>query len=132
MPAPPRDVLSGMSEVEDTGDVRLEYGAMMNSPEQFVLLVNAVILGFAYLVVYPRFAGRDRARLAINDLIANGCTLLVVGVSYTGTGQQFDLLFGEFGWFAFTLVTFLLMEIPLFLWYARRYRIFDREEDEQG
>ncbi|MBM4214168.1 MAG: hypothetical protein FJ179_10700 [Gammaproteobacteria bacterium] len=104
----------------------------MNSPEQFVLLVNAVILGFAYLVVYPRFAGRDQTRLAINDLIANGCALLVVGVSYAGTGQHFDLLLGEFGWFGFTLATFLLMEIPLFLWYARRYRIFDREEDEGG
>ena len=102
----------------------------MDSPEQFVLLVNAVVLGFAYLIVYPRFAGRDQTRLAINDLIANGCALLVVGFAYAGTGQQFDLLFGELGWFGFTIATSLLMEIPLFLWYARRYRIFDRDQGE--
>ncbi|MBM4239393.1 MAG: hypothetical protein FJ154_07645 [Gammaproteobacteria bacterium] len=104
----------------------------MNSPEQFVLLVNAVILGCAYLIVYPRFAGSDHTRLAINDLIANGCALLVAGLSYSGTGQKFDLLFSEVEWFAFTLATFLLMETPLFLWYARRYRIFDRDQDEGG
>lgn len=102
----------------------------MNSPEQFVLLVNAVILGFAYLVIYPRFAGGNQTRLAINDLVANGCALLVVGFNYAGTGERFDLLLGEVGWFGFTLVTFLLMEVPLFLWYARRYRLFDRDQDD--
>lgn len=103
----------------------------MNSPEQFVLLVNAVILGCAYFIVYPRFAGADQTRLAINDLIANGCALLVVGSNYLGTDQQFDLLFIDLGWFGFTVATFLLMELPLFLWYAQRYGLFrPRENDE--
>ena len=102
----------------------------LDSPEQFVVLINAVILVAAYFYVYPRFAGADTRRLAINDLIANGCALLVVGLLYGGTGQRFSLLFGEVGWFGFTIATFLLMELPLFIWYSRRYRLFDRPDEE--
>ena len=102
----------------------------MQSPEQFVLLVNAVILGCAYFVVYPRFAGADQTRLAINDLVANACALLVVGLNYWGTGERFSLLVMEVGWFGFTVATFLLMELPLFAWYARRHGVFGRTGDE--
>ena len=102
----------------------------MNSPEQFVLLINAVILGCAYFIVYPRFAGADQTRLAINDLVANACALLVVGFNYLGTDQQFDLLVTEVGWFGFTVVTFLLMELPLFIWYSKRYGLFRQNEDD--
>lgn len=101
----------------------------LDSPEQFVIVVNAVILLIAYFYVYPRFAGADLQRLSINDLIANACALLVVGWLYGGTGQRFDLLVAEVGWFAFTLVTFLLMEIPLFVLYSRRYGLFSRSDD---
>ena len=102
----------------------------LQHPEQFVLLVNAVILGCAYFIVYPRFAGADQTRLAINDLIANGCALLVVGVNYWGSGERFDLVLLEVGWFGFTVATFLLMELPLFAWYARRHGLFERPRDE--
>jgi hypothetical protein len=33
------------------------------------------------------------------------------------------------GWFGFTVLTFLLMELPLFFWYARRHQLF-RPRDE--
>lgn len=69
----------------------------MQSPEQFVLLVNATVLGCAYFLVYPRFAGADLGRLAMNDLIASGISLL--------------------------------MEFPLFFWYARRHKVFERTGD---
>jgi len=101
----------------------------MSSPEQFVLMVNAVILICAYLVVYPRFAGADQNRLAINDLIANLCALVVVGANFWGSDVRFDLLVTEVSWFGFTVATFLLMELPLFFWYARRYQLFRREDD---
>ena len=101
----------------------------LDSPEQFVILINAVIPAAAYFYVYPRFAGADMHRLAINDLIANGCALLVVGLLYGGTEQRFSLFFGEVGWFGFTVATFLLMELPLFIGYSRRYGLFSRSDD---
>ena len=93
----------------------------MDRPEIFILLSNAAILLCAYLVVYPRFAGGDLNRLALNDLVANALALAVAGFAFFGTGQRFDLLFLEVGWFGFTLVTFLIMELPFFFWYARRH-----------
>lgn len=93
----------------------------MDSPEIFILLSNAAILLCAYFIVYPRFAGSDLNRLALNDLAANAIAIAVAGFAFFGTGQRFDWLFLELGWFGFTVVTFLLMELPLFVWYARRH-----------
>jgi hypothetical protein len=42
---------------------------------------------------------------------------------------RFDLLVTEVSWFGFTVATFLLMELPLFFWYARRYQLFRRDDD---
>lgn len=93
----------------------------MDSPETFILLSNAVILLVGYLFVYPRFAGSDLSRLAMNDLVANALALTVAGYAFFGTGQRFGLPWFEVGWFGFTVLTFLVMELPLFLWYLRRH-----------
>jgi hypothetical protein len=62
----------------------------------------------------------------MNDLIASGLSLAVVGASYWGSGERFDLLLFEVGWFGFTLLSFRPTELPLFVWYARRYRVLER------
>lgn len=59
------------------------------SPELFVLIVAASVLAVAYVIVYPRFAGTDLTKLAINGVLAYGCALLVVGSHYYGTDQRF-------------------------------------------
>lgn len=101
----------------------------MSNPEQFVLMVNAVILVCAYFIIYPRFAGSDQNWLAINDLIANACAFFVVGFNFWGSGERFDLLVTDVGWFGFTVTTFLLMELPLFVWYVRRHGVFKIEDE---
>jgi hypothetical protein len=53
----------------------------------------------------------------------------VAGFAFFGTGQRFDMLSLELGWFGFTVGTFLLMELPLFVWYARRYGLSGLRED---
>ena len=100
----------------------------MESPEIFILLSNAAILLCAYFTVYPRFAGSDLNRLALNNLAANAIAIAVAGFAFFGTGQRFDLMFLEVGWFGFTVGTFLLMELPLFVWYARRYGLSGSRE----
>ena len=96
----------------------------MTSPEVFVLTINAVLLWFTYFVVYPRFAGGDMNRLAMNDLAANLAAVVISGYFFYGTGTRFDFLVLKVGWFGFTVASFLLMELPLFVWYARRYGLF--------
>ena len=96
---------------------------MTRSPEILVLLLNTIILVLAYCVVYPRTVGADIAKLLQSDLMATATSLVVAGFLFWGTNQQFDLLLGEVNWFAFSLVTFLLMEIPFALWYLKRFDI---------
>lgn len=102
----------------------------MLSVEWIVILVNAVILCIAYFFVYPRFAKADMNILLINDLLANVTALAVAGMLFYGTGQKFEFLFFELGWFGFTLITFVVMELPFFWSYARRYRLFERMRGE--
>lgn len=40
----------------------------MANPELFVLLLNAVVTGFAYFYIYPKFCGSDGNKIAIYDL----------------------------------------------------------------
>ena len=96
---------------------------MIRSSEILVLLLNTIILVLAYSVVYPRTVGADIAKLLQSDLMATATSLVVAGFLFWGTNQQFDLLLGEVNWFAFSLVTFLLMEIPFALWYLKRFDI---------
>lgn len=98
------------------------------SPEAFILAVNATIALIAYLYVYPRFAGTDLQRLSINDLVANLAAVGIAAYFFAGSGTRFSLGPLEVGWFAFTVVTFLLIELPLFVGYARRYGVFRKEE----
>lgn len=97
------------------------------SPELFVLIIAASVLVVGYVLVYPRFAGTDLTKLALNGVLAYGCALLVVGSHYYGTDQRFGEPVLDLGWFGFTLLTLLLVELPLFYWYARRYRVFSQE-----
>lgn len=97
------------------------------SPELFVLIVAVSVLTVGYVIVYPRFAGTDLTKLATNGLLAYGSALLVVGSHYYGTDQRFGEPVFELGWFGFTLLTLLLVELPLFYWYARRYRVFTQD-----
>jgi hypothetical protein len=103
----------------------------MLSAEWTIILVNAIILSIAYFFVYPRFAKADMNRLLINDLLANSAALLVAGVLFQGTGQRFQFIVFELGWFGFTLLTFVLMELPFFWSYARRYRLFEVASNDE-
>ena len=97
------------------------------SPELFVLIVAVSVLTVGYVIVYPRFAGTDLTKLATNGLLAYGSAFLVVGSHYYGADQRFGEPVLELGWFGFTLLTLLLVELPLFYWYARRYRVFTQD-----
>jgi hypothetical protein len=50
-----------------------------------------------------------------------------VGSHYYGTDQRFGEPVLDLGWFGFTVLTLLLVEVPLFYWYARRYRVFSQD-----
>lgn len=95
----------------------------MNTPEFVILAINAIIIVIAYFFVYPRFCGANTHRIAVNDLIASGVAVAVAGSKFWGSGTEFSLLFWSVNWFWFSLLTYLVIEIPLMLWYARKHNI---------
>jgi hypothetical protein len=93
------------------------------TPEVQVLLINAAALALAYGLVYPRLVPLTLAKLVIADVILTAALLGVVVYLFSGTGMQFWL----FGWMVdpvlFALITLLVMEMPLFSWFADKHDI---------
>jgi hypothetical protein len=90
------------------------------TPENTILMINVVIVLTAYLWVYPRMAGFDLAKVALNDIFATGIALFIAGYLYLGSGVEFKLLMLNLNWFWFSLLSYFLIEIPLMLWYFRK------------
>ena len=65
----------------------------MANQELFVLLLNAVVTGFAYFYIYPKFCGSDGNKIAIYDLFVGSIPLLIKGIIFWGSGVAFDLIF---------------------------------------
>ena len=96
----------------------------MESPELAVILINLVIVLVAYLWIYPRFAGSNGAKISQNDIVASAVSLLVVGSVYWGSGQEFNALVMTLNWLWFTVLSFIVIEIPVAVWYYRKYDVF--------
>ena len=96
---------------------------MTLEPETLLLALNGVILSLAYFLIYPRMVGADISKLMQSDLLATVTSVIVAGFVFWRTNLPFDLLFGEVNWFAFSVVTFLLMEVPFALWYLKKFDV---------
>ena len=93
------------------------------TPELAIIAVNFVVLLVAYMYTNPKYAGNDFKKITIQDLMASVIALFVVGSVYMGSTQTFTLVFVEVNWIWFTLVSFTVIELPFFLWYAKRYNV---------
>ena len=91
--------------------------------ELIVVTLNLIVLVFAYGVLNPTFSRRDLIKVLTQDLIALSVSLMVVGFYLANKQLSFTLLMVDVGWFWFTLLTFLALKTPLFLWYAKRWNI---------
>ena len=96
---------------------------MTYSPEIVLLILNGVILILAYLLIYPRTVGNNISKLMQSDLLATATSVIVAGFLFWGNNHQFDLLVAEVNWFPFSVVTFLLMEVPFALWYLKKFDV---------
>lgn len=96
----------------------------MNNPELFVVVLNVSIITIAYFLVYPKFCGSDGNKIAVNDIFASSISLLIVGSMYWGSGIEFNLIFTDVNWFWFTLITYMIIEIPLMLWYFKKHDVW--------
>jgi len=95
----------------------------MASPELAIILLNLSIILLAYFSIYPKLAGNSFHKISIYDLFTSGFALLVVALNYWGSGHEFNLLIANTNWFWFTLITYVAIEVPIMLWYFKKYKI---------
>ncbi len=92
--------------------------------EFVIILINILLLFFVYLWLFPRVAGSDITKLSTYDLITSIVSVSIAGSLFWGSGFEFNALFITTNWFWFTLITYFTIEIPLAIWYFKKYDIF--------
>lgn len=105
---------------------------MILSPEVQVLILVGIILAVAYLGIFPTLREKTLNRLMVIDLALSVLALSVAGAWFWGTGVRFSLLVFETNWAVFTVVSYGVIEIPLFLAFAKAHgiRLDGRDDDK--
>jgi predicted membrane-bound spermidine synthase len=96
---------------------------MQFAPEAQILILNSVILALAYLGIYPTLEQKTLNRIMTIDVVLSVLALSVAGALFWGTGVTFSLMLFKTNWAVFTIVTLFVMEVPLFLRFARKHGI---------
>ncbi|MFG5382413.1 hypothetical protein [Yoonia sp. R2-816] len=96
---------------------------MQFAPEAQILILNGVILAVAYLGIYPSLEEKTLNRIMTIDVVLSALALTVAGALFWGTGTRFNMLFFHSNWAVFTIITLFVMEVPIFLNFARKHGI---------
>ncbi|MDX8349076.1 hypothetical protein SLH49_13905 [Cognatiyoonia sp. IB215446] len=104
---------------------------MQFAPEAQILILNGVILAVAYLGIYPSLEEKTLNRIMTIDLVLSALAVFVAGALFWGSGVPFSMLFFETNWAVFTIVTLMVMEVPLFLNFAKKYGISLFDDDQR-
>lgn len=106
---------------------------MAISPEVQLLILVGLVLAVAYLGIFPTLKEKTLNKLMVVDLGLNVLALIIAGAWFWDSGVQFTLLFFETNWAIFTIVSYAIIEIPLFLRFATIYGIrLDGRDDDDG
>jgi hypothetical protein len=93
------------------------------APEAQLLILNGAILVVAYLGIYPSLETKTLNRVMTIDMILSAIAFGVAGALFWGSGIRFNMLFFNTNWAAFSIITLMIMEVPLFLYFAQKHGI---------
>jgi hypothetical protein len=93
------------------------------TPEIKVFVLAAAVIAFAYVAIYPQVRTKTLNRMMMLDLALSAALLLVVGAVYFGSGVSFSLVIFALPWWAFTLISAALVEVPFFIWFCKKWDI---------
>lgn len=93
------------------------------TPELTLITLVITVIALGYGVIYPRFAGNDFVKVSSQDLFATTITLVVAGSLYYDSGVEFSWLIFKVNWFWFTFLTYVLIEVPVCLAYAKKHNM---------
>jgi hypothetical protein len=84
-----------------------------------IVFVNLAVLATAYLFVYPKYSGDDVRKLAKLDVLMGMISLAIVGILSFGSSESFTFFFFDTNWWIFTIITYAVIEVPIFVWYLK-------------
>lgn len=87
--------------------------------ELLVVFLVLVTLAVAYFWIYPVYAGSDVVKMAWLDLAVGAVPFAVTGILFWESNPRFSLVVFETNWFLFTLITYVILELPLFALYVK-------------
>jgi hypothetical protein len=88
-----------------------------------IILINVLLLSFVYFWLFQRVAGSDIKKLSTYDLLTSLVSLTISGSLFCGSEFNFTIFGASTNWFWFTLVTYFIIEIPIALWYFKKYDV---------
>ncbi|MCL1146656.1 hypothetical protein L2747_11670 [Shewanella marinintestina] len=101
----------------------------MGTAEFLIIALVAAALALGYLSIYPKVAGNNFNKISMCDLVCSAFVFTLVGTQYWGSGYEFSLLLFSTNWFWFTLIIYALIEIPLAIWYFKKYGVAINDEE---
>ncbi len=105
---------------------------MMFAAEAQLLIINCTILGIAYLGIYPGLHNKSLTRLITVDLALSAVALTTAGALFWSSGVRFDMLVFQTNWAVFTLISFSIIEAPLFWRFTKVHGIRLFEDNDDG
>ncbi len=97
---------------------------MFQDHEITILSINFLIISFAYLWMYPKISTTDGKKIINYDFIVSIVALLIAAILFWGSNLEFNMIFFSTNWFWFSIGTFLIIELPFFIWYFKKYDLF--------
>lgn len=91
--------------------------------ELHILGLIVVFFGVAYFAIYPRLEPKTLQRMMIVDVVLLAVLLLIAASVYAGNSTRFSLILFTTNWWVFTGISALIIEIPFFVWFCRKWDI---------
>ena len=93
------------------------------APELQILIINGVLLAYAYFWAYPALSDKKLSVIMTRDIAISFASLCLAGALFWGSGTAFSVILFETNWFWFTVITLFVIETPLFYWFVRKHGI---------
>jgi hypothetical protein len=87
--------------------------------ELLVIAIIGLVMGVFYGLVYPK--AKSITQLQWSDFLATILSLGGAALFFAGGDERFSLVFIETTWYWFTLIVYVLLEVPAWTIYLKRH-----------
>lgn len=91
---------------------------LLNNPTLLIVAINIALIMGSYLWYFPCFVRDNLSKLLVVDTVLIVLAVIIAGILFWGKGMTFSLFGWSLGWFAFTLFSYFLIELPFSIVYS--------------